>query len=112
MSLWFHARLVCQRGPFRDFGRDVGGQVGRATRNYLGALLAQLVMDLRRRERHDPSCNRVMMGIGVPEGANRAYELSATNPGNPASAVVGMSGMIALRRRLVTASARRVPART
>jgi hypothetical protein len=50
LSLWFHAR---QRGPFRDFGRDVGGQVGRATGNYLGALLAQLGTDLRQRERRD-----------------------------------------------------------
>lgn len=110
--MWFHARLVCQRGPFRDFGRDVGGQVGRATRNYLGA--AQLVMDLRRRERRDRGRRATVLSSvsAFPEGANRAYELSATNPGNPTSAVVGMSGMIALRRRLVTASARRVLART
>src|SRR5262245_23678520 len=45
------------------------------------------------------------MGAGVPAGANRAYELSATSDGKPASAVVGISGMMALRRGLVTASA-------
>jgi len=46
LSLWFHAR---QRGPFRDFGRGVGGQVRATT----GALLAQLGTDLRQRERRD-----------------------------------------------------------
>src|SRR5436305_280499 len=48
----------------------------------------------------------------VPAGANSAYELSATSSGKPASAVVGTSGIIMLRRGLVIAIARSVPART
>src|SRR6266566_5490248 len=55
------------------------------------------------------SCSRARIGAGVPAGANRAYELSATSCGKPASVVVGISGMMALRRALVTASARSEP---
>src|SRR6516225_3054304 len=54
LSLGLHASLVCQCGPFRNLRRDIGSEISRTAADYLSALLAQLVVDLRQRER----CNR------------------------------------------------------
>src|SRR5215472_16898117 len=53
LSYRLYAGLACQRGPFRNLGRNISSQLGRAIADHLGALLAQLVADLRQRERRD-----------------------------------------------------------
>src|ERR1700693_5370444 len=47
---------------------------------------------------------------GVLAGANRPYQLSAAQPGTPASETVGISGNAGERSAEVTASARNCPA--
>jgi hypothetical protein len=47
LSLGLYASLVRQRGPFRNLRCDVGGEIGWAAADHLGALLAQLVVNLR-----------------------------------------------------------------
>jgi hypothetical protein len=51
-----------------------------------------------------------MIGSGVCAGAISAYHETAEKPGrSPASATVGMSGIVGLRSRLATPSARSSP---
>ena len=47
-----------------------------------------------------------MMSFGVPAGAITPTQLSPLMPGKPASAMVGISGMAAVRFSLFTASTR------
>ena len=49
--------------------------------------------------------NRATMAGGVAAGANSPFQEPISNPGNPASAVVGTSGSAIARRGLATASA-------
>src|SRR5260370_29043261 len=55
LSFGLHAGLTRRGGPFRDLGRDIGGELSRAVANHLSALLAQPVADVRQRERRDSS---------------------------------------------------------
>src|SRR5260370_17609818 len=55
LSFGLHAGLTRQGGPFRDLGRDIGGELSRAVADHLSALLAQPVADVRQRERRDSS---------------------------------------------------------
>jgi len=56
--------------------------------------------------------NRATTSRGVPAGASSAYQVPDSKPGTPVSAIVGSCGVAALRRALVTPSARRRPALT
>ncbi len=51
-----------------------------------------------------------MIGPGVPAGAKRPYHVEMSNPGKPASAIVGNSGASFERSAVVTASAFNLPA--
>ena len=53
-----------------------------------------------------------MTARGVPAGASSAERCATSKPGSPASAMVGSSGSRFDRVRLVTPSARSVPAAT
>src|SRR4051812_14652941 len=53
-----------------------------------------------------------MMGLGVPRGAKKPYQLSTVYPGTPDSAIVGMSGNCSARLADVTARGRMRPAFT
>src|SRR4029453_13339519 len=52
------------------------------------------------------------MSRGVPAGATSANQVAASKPGRAPSAIVGISGAVAARCALVTASARNEPAFT
>ncbi len=56
--------------------------------------------------------SRSTIGRGVPAGASSVERCVASKPGRPASAMVGMSGSRRERCRLLTPSARSVPAAT
>src|SRR5436190_22872955 len=51
LSVGLHGGLPRQRSPFRDLGRNIGGQLRRAVADHLGALLAQAVAHIRQGER-------------------------------------------------------------
>src|SRR4051812_42542746 len=51
-----------------------------------------------------------MIGFGVLAGASMLCQLVISNPGNPDSAIVGISGTMRERRGVVTASPRSFPA--
>ena len=58
------------------------------------------------------ACKRVTTALGVAAGATRPYHTEASKPGKPDSAMVGVSGKIAVRVGLSTASTRSLPLRT
>ena len=75
--------------------------VGRSSRERMaGSLRALLISALSFRT----------MSRGVRAGTSTAYQARTSNPGRPASAMVGSSGASDERFRLVTASARSRPA--
>src|SRR3954469_874094 len=53
------------------------------------------------------ACSRVTLGIGDLAGASAPYQVLASYPGTPLSAIVGNSGAAAVRFNVVTASPRR-----
>src|SRR6266403_663556 len=54
-------------------------------------------------------CSRSIISFGVPAGTSTPSKVSASWPGNPASAIVGTSGSAEERSALKTASPRRLP---
>src|SRR5207244_11711175 len=63
-------------------------------------------------ERLISALSLAITSVGVPAGAKKANQLLMSNPGTPASSIVGTSGVAAERRVVVTASARSLPERT
>src|SRR6185437_8932278 len=59
-----------------------------------------------------PAFHFAMTSVGVPAGASRPNHVEMSNPGSPASAIVGRSGASFERAAVVTASARSFPAFT
>lgn len=99
--------------PFGDFGLDIAierfGRGGVDGHSEIGEALLDL------RLAHKPRHLRVQprtMWRGVPAGATSANQVAASKPGSATSAIVGISGALAARCALVTASARNEPAFT
>src|SRR5215467_14055857 len=99
--------------PLGDFGLDIAiERIGRGGVDGHSEAAKRCRTSAWPTSRVTSAFNRSTMSRGVPAGATSANHVAASKPGSATSEIVGMSGALAARCALVTASARNEPAFT